>query len=235
MVVLGRAVPRTPRERTAMSDDSFEYEFLFRLQIRGRSRQADSYGGPRYRASLPSKARTVAKRFSAASAGRAWARYDVGETASNSRPCVVKSHYVSMLPRRPRRGRFAPGVPRARWRRARWLARAALRRRRHLRLGGLRVAAEGREAAVPFHRLGRGQMSPRDIQELRALVADEVRRVLADATPQPARVFTTQEAARYVGFRSAAAIRKARLEGRLVSLGRRGGLRSLDVRTRGAR
>jgi hypothetical protein len=102
-------------------------------------------------------------------------------------------------------------------------------------LGGLRVAAEGREAAVPFHRLGRGQMSPRDIQELRALVADEVRRVLADATPQPARVFTTQEAARYVGFRSAAAIRKARLEGRLVSLGRRGGLRSLDVRTRGAR
>jgi hypothetical protein len=89
-----------------MSDDSSEYEFLFRPQIRGRSRQADGYGGPRYRASLLSKVRTVARRSGAASARRAWARYDVGETPSNSRRCVVKSHYVSML----RGGRGAAGL-----------------------------------------------------------------------------------------------------------------------------
>jgi hypothetical protein len=66
-------------------------------------------------------------------------------------------------------------------------------------------------------------MSIIEMQELRALVAEEVRRVLAGPTPQPARVFTTRDAARYVGYRSADAIRKARLEGRLVALGRRGG------------
>ena len=86
-----------------MSNDSFEYEFLFRPQIRGRSSQGDGYGRTGSRGSLLGQLRRAAKRSGSSSSGGAKARYDVGETPWNSRRCVVKSHYVSMA----RGGRLA--------------------------------------------------------------------------------------------------------------------------------
>ena len=88
-----------------MANDSFEYEFLFQPQIRGRSSQGDGYGRTGNRASLLSQIRRASKRSGAAAGAGAKARYDVGETPWNSRRCVVKSHYVSMA----RGGRLAAG------------------------------------------------------------------------------------------------------------------------------
>ena len=64
-----------------MPQGSFDYEELFRPQIRGRSRYAERYGGGR---SLLSQLRGAAKgdRRSGASPRT---RYDVGETPWNSR------------------------------------------------------------------------------------------------------------------------------------------------------
>jgi type IV secretory pathway VirD2 relaxase len=89
-----------------MADDSYEYEFLFRPLIRGRSRQADGYRMHSFRSSLLGKLRAFAKDASAPSGGGGSARYDIGETPLHSRRCVVKSHYVSML----RGGRVAAGL-----------------------------------------------------------------------------------------------------------------------------
>src|ERR1022692_3994784 len=82
-----------------MPQGLFDYEELFRPQIRGRSRYAERYGGGR---SLLSQLRGSAKgdRRSGTSPRT---RYDVGEKPWNSRRAVVKSHYVSMA----RGGRLA--------------------------------------------------------------------------------------------------------------------------------
>jgi type IV secretory pathway VirD2 relaxase len=88
-----------------MANDSFEYEFLFRPQIRGRSGQGDGYGRTNSRGSLLSQIRRASKRSGSPASAGAKARYDVGETPWNSRRCVVKSHYVSMA----RGGRLAAG------------------------------------------------------------------------------------------------------------------------------
>ena len=89
-----------------MADDSYEYEFLFRPLIRGRSRQGDGHRMHSFRSSLLGKIRAFARDAGAVSAGGGRARYDVGEMPVNSRRCVVKSHYVSML----RGGRVAAGL-----------------------------------------------------------------------------------------------------------------------------
>jgi len=83
-----------------MPQKSFEYEELFRPQIRGRSRYAERYGGG---SSLLAQLRRSAKPDRGASGMGARTRYDIGETPWNTRRAVVKSHYVSMT----RGGRLA--------------------------------------------------------------------------------------------------------------------------------
>ncbi|HVV53336.1 MAG TPA: DUF3363 domain-containing protein [Polyangia bacterium] len=78
-----------------MPSDSFEYEFLFRPQIVGRSRQGDGYGRARSRPSALGRIRRAVERASRAGGGTKKARYDIGETPASSRRCVVKSHYVA--------------------------------------------------------------------------------------------------------------------------------------------
>src|ERR1700690_131258 len=89
-----------------MADDSYEYEFLFRPLIRGQSRQGDGYRMHSFRSSFLGKLRAFAKAAGGTSAGGGNARYDIGETPVNTRRCVVKSHYVSML----RGGRVAAAL-----------------------------------------------------------------------------------------------------------------------------
>ena len=89
-----------------MADDSYEYEFLFRPLIRGRSRQGDGHRMQGFRSSLLGQVRAFGRGRGGASAGGVRPRYDVGETPANSRRCVVKSHYVSML----RGGRVVAGL-----------------------------------------------------------------------------------------------------------------------------
>ena len=88
-----------------MSDDSFEYEFPFRPQIRALSSQGDSYRSGQNRPAFLGQLGRAAKCSSLESLGGARASYDVGQTPRNSRRCVVKSHYVPMA----RGGRLAAG------------------------------------------------------------------------------------------------------------------------------
>lgn len=60
------------------------------------------------------------------------------------------------------------------------------------------------------------------LEERVEFLESHLREIAAPEATLP-KVFTTSEAARYLRFRSTAAVRKARLERRLMSLGRRGG------------
>ena len=77
-----------------MPTQSFEYEFLFRPRIDGRSRQGDGLGKARSRLPALAQIRRAVARVVHGAAGTQRTRYDVGETPANSRRCVVKSHYV---------------------------------------------------------------------------------------------------------------------------------------------
>ena len=70
-----------------MATNSSEFEDLLRPHIRGRSRNGDGLGRNRALRSLLAPERRP---------GGGAARYDAGETAPDSRRCVVKSHYVRM-------------------------------------------------------------------------------------------------------------------------------------------
>src|ERR1022692_548673 len=86
-----------------MANDTFEYDFLFRPQIAGRSRQGDGDGNGRSGATVLAQIRRSFDRSRRAAAGSQKSRYDAGQTPANSRRCVVKSHYVSVA----RGGRLA--------------------------------------------------------------------------------------------------------------------------------
>jgi hypothetical protein len=86
-----------------MANDTFEYDFLFRPQIAGRSRQGDGDGNGRSGGTVLARIRGSFDRSRWAAAGSQKSRYDVGQTPANSRRCVVKSHYVSIA----RGGRLA--------------------------------------------------------------------------------------------------------------------------------
>lgn len=79
-----------------MGNDTFEYDFLFRPQIAGRSRQGDGNGNGRSGATVVAQIRRSFDRSRRTAAGSQKSRYDAGQTPANSRRCVVKSHYVSV-------------------------------------------------------------------------------------------------------------------------------------------
>ena len=96
-------LPRSPVNEQPMANDTFEYDFLFRPQIAGRSRQGDGDGNGRSGATVLAQIRRSFDRSRRAAAGSQKSRYDAGQTPANSRRCVVKSHYVSVA----RGGRLA--------------------------------------------------------------------------------------------------------------------------------
>lgn len=79
-----------------MAHDSSEFEELFRPQIQGRSRHGYRFDGQPGARSPLAQLRTAAKRHAARLSGKGRTPYDLGETPSNSRRCLVKAHYVAM-------------------------------------------------------------------------------------------------------------------------------------------